>query len=701
MESAPNALMTSYVVYLPVNIPSRADGELLNDSWWHEVFAASGQSFADMPQGLYWGFLNDSQSMQDWLDQNMPDRPSWAAFGVMSGVQEQLAAVKSNATASRNSTVAKDSVRDFVTSLSGKALAGTDFLTAGSLSALKTYDETHDPYLALCQTFPGQLAQLFANSFDPSISADNRARYFGELLAVGALTAVLAGHDSFDGKFKAALKNVNLLDVWPNIKPLLADVASKISSNAAGLTLQAVSRVAQRFPGNSWVGGYTAFRIDSMVDVLHNAGQPNNLVEKKLSGLVQAADGAGDPEAVGDAADGISYDDGKAIKLFITGENRGYLYTDVNTMRQMKASFLDGRVPGFKVGQPTFFKVIYKEAKTTVYHYYTGGDFWNPTVPDGIAKQGDVVTISVQILTRDDFVKSLPPMNFVNDQDEPYIGIITRMTDQSVSGDQVTLRFTEDPPLEMNLQFAITGTLSPNLGFGSSSGTYVDMSFTDLFGHGRTLRIYNDGYSPPSLGLSLADQFRNVYFISNDGVRLRLVYTTPARYTATMYPVYAPWVLYTLKDMVPFELPYERVSGYSQSFIIENVGMTRILEHEIAYHGSPGDVAMIGAEVAYKVAREPLGLKDVIMNDPAQGGSDLYTPGHKVVIEARMLQRTLYEASDARDADIANQLNQMIGRLNSDFDYYKASNPTAGYAIFTYVLDENTIKTIVLEVLPR
>src|SRR6267143_6074733 len=133
MESVPNALMASYVVYLPVNIPSRADGELLNDSWWREVFASSGQSFADMPQGLYWGFLNDSRSMQDWVDQNMPDRPSWAAFGVMSGVQKQLAAVKSNATASRNSTVAKDSVRDFVTSLSGKALAGADFLTAGSL----------------------------------------------------------------------------------------------------------------------------------------------------------------------------------------------------------------------------------------------------------------------------------------------------------------------------------------------------------------------------------------------------------------------------------------------------------------------------------------------------------------------------------------------------------------------------------------
>ena len=42
----------------------------------------------------------------------------------------------------------------------------------------------------------------------------------------------------------------------------------------------------------------------------------------------------------------------------------------------------------------------------------------------------------------------------------------------------------------------------------------------------------------------------------------------------------------------------------------------------------------------------------------------------------------------------------MIGRIKSDFSYYKSSNPVAGYAILTYVVDENTIKTIVLQVLP-
>src|SRR5690348_6025005 len=35
---------SSYTVSLPLSTPSSADSELLNDSWWREVLASSGQS---------------------------------------------------------------------------------------------------------------------------------------------------------------------------------------------------------------------------------------------------------------------------------------------------------------------------------------------------------------------------------------------------------------------------------------------------------------------------------------------------------------------------------------------------------------------------------------------------------------------------------------------------------------------------------
>jgi hypothetical protein len=276
------------------------------------------------------------------------------------------------------------------------------------------------------------------------------------------------------------------------------------------------------------------------------------------------------------------------------------------------------------------------------------------------------------------------------------------MTDHSLSGDAFTMLFTQDPPIEMNTQFAITGHLSPTLGFGSNNGAYIGMSFSDLFGDTLTMRIYHDGYDPPSLGLIRGSAFPNVYIISNDGVRLRIMSGGTIIQTTTTYPVYAPSVMYTLKDMVPLKLPYD-VGGYSESFVIDNVATNRILEHEMAYNGGTNDVARVGAEVAYAVATDRLGLKNVVMNDPAEGGADLYTPGHSVVVEARMLQSTVHMSGKALDDKITENLNQMVGRLNNDLRYYKGQglNPTAGYAVFTYILDQNTIKTIVLKVLPQ
>ena len=67
-----------------------------------------------------------------------------------------------------------------------------------------------------------------------------------------------------------------------------------------------------------------------------------------------------------------------------------------------------------------------------------------------------------------------------------------------------------------------------------------------------------------------------------------------------------------------------------------------------------------------------------------------------------MFQRILHEPPEGVQKDLTDQLRQMVGRLYSDFGYYKGQgmNPTVGYAVFTYIVDQNTIKTIVLKVLP-
>jgi hypothetical protein len=149
--------------------------------------------------------------------------------------------------------------------------------------------------------------------------------------------------------------------------------------------------------------------------------------------------------------------------------------------------------------------------------------------------------------------------------------------------------------------------------------------------------------------------------------------------------------------MTQYQLPYQ-VSGYSRSFFIDDVGTVRSMEYEMGTQGSPSDGARIGAEIGYAVAIDELGLHDVVMIDPSQPGPDLYTGDGKVVIEARMLQRTVNEVGTAFDTDVRVQLTQMVQKVEVDFSQY----PTAqtGYVVLTYVDNEMVIHTIVLEVLP-
>ena len=117
----------------------------------------------------------------------------------------------------------------------------------------------------------------------------------------------------------------------------------------------------------------------------------------------------------------------------------------------------------------------------------------------------------------------------------------------------------------------------------------------------------------------------------------------------------------------------------------------------MAIKGSPSDVARIGAEIAYTVAVEKLGLQNVIMHDPSQGGADLITKDGSVVIEARMFQRTSTQVQPMLNTVIQGELTQMVERIL--FDFNKNTSAKTGYVIFSYVDNSNAIHTIVLEVL--
>jgi hypothetical protein len=462
-----------------------------------------------------------------------------------------------------------------------------------------------------------------------------------------------------------------------------------------------IQKLALRFPSDiGSVAGFTSDRIDSMAEVLQEYGASTADIDQKIGDPIQATDSADNPDNIATDADIINCHDGGGIKVGFDNQNRMYLYSDKGTMQWTTGTFRLEIVPGFKDGTATLLKVSHHEAGISVYHFYSGGEQWIPTAPGDVVQPGDEETVSFWILTRDDFIQDLPQVDFSDPIGINWVADASQLTDYSLEGDKLRLGFAQQPAVGDDSTFSMSGKASDTLGQGSVSGVYMDLQITDIFGNDRTLRIYYQGYGEASFGISIGAEFAHVDLIAFDGVRQVIVYDRPGPtgdyHEAVLYPV-APSGLYSLGEMTQYQLPYQ-VSGYSRSFFIDDVGTVRSMEYEMGTQGSPSDGARIGAEIGYAVAIDELGLHDVVMIDPSQPGPDLYTGDGKVVIEARMLQRTVNEVGTAFDTDVRVQLTQMVQKVEVDFSQY----PTAqtGYVVLTYVDNEMVIHTIVLEVLP-
>ncbi len=675
---------------------SNVVSDLLDLNYWSSVATAYRQSLAQIIPGTVLGFVNSSVEWRSWAFVNMPSPPSWLRLGINWYLERQLLLLQDKVLAADNGTVAALLVKTTAASIAGYSFATLDYVSFNGVTALKTYVETGSLIAAICATFPSQLGVLYNQAFASSVTKERRAQYLGNALAITSLMIVLAGKDGFAPKFQDALSRVGLADAWDSIKPYLAKIGSAVSARASSLTFNILEKLARRFPqGPSWMAGFTTDRIESMVEVLHQKGVPNDVIEEKISGLMQAADSASSPDGVADGADIISYSDGGGLRVKIGTQNRMYLYSDVETMRVLKASILEKEVQGFHLHQATLLQVKYWEQGVTVYHSYEGGDYWTATVPDDLGKKGDVVTISVQILTREDFVKNLPEFTWANENRVKWLTDLSHMH-FSLDGDNLNVFVTQDPEVEGLSEFVIGGVAQP-LKFHIGV-TYLDFGIADAFGDVRPFRISYNGYGRVSLGIGIGDKFGSAFFLSNDGVRLRVLYDV-GQFTTRVATLYLkpPSVLYSLGENGLFEIPTE-VSGVRSAFLINYVNLNRALEQTMLKVGSTYDAGRLGAEIAYTVATEKLGLRDVVMVEPAQYGTDLFTRDWNVVMQARMLRQTQSLDPASVKTLITVQLKDMVWQLGRDFQNHPEA--VKGYAILSYWDNDNIVRTIVLEV-PR
>lgn len=674
---------------------SNTTPDLLDAAYWNSVNSAYDKTVIQILPSTVLGFFNSSNEWKYWALQNMPSPPAWLSANIKPYLEVQIELLKAKALATHNATLATVFVQDFAGAISGYTLAVLDFVSFNGITALRVFLDTGNPMAAVCATYPSQLGVLYNQAFDPSVTREMRAQYLGNALAMTSLLLLLAGKDGFTQKFQGALDRVGLSDAWSTVKPYLSKIGGTISSKASSLTLTILEELANRFPHNSvWATGYASDRIVAMAEVLHEKGFSNDVIEQKISGLVQSADSAGRVDDVPLAADEESYQDGGGIKVKLSTENQMYLYDDTVSRAYIPATLLEKEVPGFKVGQKASLKVYYWKNGVTVYHYYEGGKNWVPTVPQDVGKPRDVMAITVQMLTKEDFIKNIRNFGLTNDYLLPWAAERTLITDVSLVDDQLTINAVQDPSVEGVWNFAINaqspGQLEFNVGL-----TYVDLTVSDAFGGARDVRLYHDGHTPPLFKVQSGKEFFPVDFVSFDGTRLKLHYQRPVGdSTATVY-LNDPSVLYSVGNVVTGSNDY-LVMGASRVYEIDKVKPLRNLEMAMVKSTSNYDIARIGAEIAYTVAQQKLGLKDVVFVDPAIGGRDLYTTDAKVVIQARMLSRT-HDALTTKDlqADVLQQLNDLVGKLGQDFEYNPSA--TTGYAILSYADNQWNIHTIILE----
>lgn len=682
---------------------SSAPADLTSPAFWGQVDSSELQTYEQIVPQTVIGFIDSSEVWKAWAAQNLPDPPSWLDTGFVAQAQSQVSALDPGSNGhGGNATVLEQGVDDFAASAAGVTLASLDFVSFNGLTGMKTLFETSNAELAACQTLPGQLAQLYTSSFDPGVPQAQRADYLGRALAITSVMLLVGGKDAFADRFQTAVGTLGLGDAWPVVKGNLGEVGAKVSAGAASTMLGILQTLAGRFPQDStFVTGFTAERIDSMVDVLGKNGVPNDVIQNDIGQVAQAAGSASDENAAGDEADILSLQQGHGISAVIQDDRTLARYVGANGKSvSLNGDFLKKAVPGFDPRGPEFIQINYEEAGVTVYHYYppknipvgapysTESTNWYPTVPGSVAKPGDRITISFDLLTEDEFVNSIPPINYLNTDRASWVADFSEIKGFALTGNQIVMN-VEQETFEGVSSFQVVGTPSQLTNVGGD--TFIEFTVPDLVNQPETLKITFNGYGAPVLSFESGSNFGPVTLVSSDGVKLKFVYGSGGKSvaTATTY-LQQPSLLWNLPAMDEGDLGFP-VSGSPQTFTLEGVTPTRDLEKEMVNSGNSYDLGRVGAEIAYTVVQRNFGIENIQLNEPSAGGADLISADKEVTIQARMLGSPSALSPMNLKGTLSFEMNDLVDKIHQDFE--KNSNALVGYAVLSYL--DPTTKTVV------
>ena len=194
-QGSPTSLDLANLELLSFSIPSSSSPsqDLRNATFWSMVDVSYARNIATLIPQTVLGYIQSSGMWKNWTIQNMFDSPSWIDAGPIPALDRQFDTLQAEALNSTSSSTARGYVTDFAASVSGYTLAALDFVTFNGLTSLKTLFETGSTELALCASFPGQLAQLYDQALSSGVSSQDRAQALGSALAITSVMALLVG----------------------------------------------------------------------------------------------------------------------------------------------------------------------------------------------------------------------------------------------------------------------------------------------------------------------------------------------------------------------------------------------------------------------------------------------------------------------------------------------------------------------------
>jgi hypothetical protein len=630
----------------------------------------------------------------------MTNPPAWLSLGLgnyTSALEAQLAA---KVMGTNNITLAAAVMKNYTAQIGALGAVGVDTLSWGGLSAVKVYYQTGSLGQAAAQTFPAQVYQLFTLSQDCAYSEQQRAQFLGTALSMTALIAATSGKDGFGPRFQDLLTRLGIRDAWQGIKSSLKTI-NDASPAAAYQTMMVLAALAKKFPSKfNSLASYTSTRIAVMVQVLKENGLSANDIAQKVAGLMKAVDESGDEEHVADTANKISYETEGFIRVSIDGDFKPTFYSR-GQPRALTASFLASILPDFKVGQVTALKVtVHKQwMKLSSYEVYEGGDSLRFILPDKLVHPADDVGLSFEVLSIEDFAKSIPDIMLTNSAHLPWMGDAAVLKDFRVVDGELEFEVLQNNQWSSVGSYNVKGNVGKYPGVSRQyGGIFADFAVKDYAGRPTLLRIHFDGFTFNGAGVQLVrgDASAPISQLSSDGFRLKMAYRTDNQVT-TIYLQPPSESIYRIGSKHTYSGSYlELLQGrYTSAYQIDSVVIERNLEKAMLSRGGTYDLGRLGSEIACVVAGKNLGLKDIIIEEPAKGGRDLYTQDNTIAIQARLLADF---TQGSRETLIQKALFDLAKAVQED--YKNQPQMHDGYAILSYLDADGTLKTIVLEV-PR